>query len=331
MRSFKKILLAAALGCAISSMTAQAAEDLVLRFANVSTQSSVEAGKVFVDVAAKESNGRLKIEHFPNNMLGDDRVVLESTLMGDIGMCQIATSELAPLVPDMNIYDAPFIFKSAEDAWRFEASKYGKQIADQLEEKNLKLLAVADLGFRNYTNNKLPVRVPADVKGQKMRVLNSDVHIAMWKAWGANPTPMAWGEVIPGLQQGTIDSQEHPNVGMLSNKLYEVQHYISFTKHIFTVQPLVMNKEIFDSMDEQMQNAILKAAAAYQETQRKLNQELDASAEKVYKDYGCEVIHLTDAERQQWLDMAKDKGIYDLVKNLMTHPEIVDAVLKSEF
>ena len=164
-----------------------------------------------------------------------------------------------------------------------------------------------------------------------MRVLNSDVHIAMWKAWGANPTPMAWGEVIPGLQQGTIDSQEHPNVGMLSNKLYEVQHYISFTKHIFTVQPLVMNKEIFDSMDEQLQNAILKAAAAYQETQRKLNQELDASAEKVYEDYGCEVIHLTDAERQQWLDMAKDKGIYDLVKGLMTHPEIVDAVLKGDF
>ncbi len=330
MRNLKKAFIAASIACAISSFATQA-EELVLRFANVSTQSSVEAAQVFVDVAAKESNGRLKIEHFPNNMLGDDRVVLESTLMGDIGMCQIATSELATLVPDMNIYDAPFIFENPEAAWRFVDGKYGKQIADELEDRNLKLLAVADLGFRNYTNNKLPVRVPADVKGQKMRVLNSDVHIAMWKAWGANPTPMAWGEVIPGLQQGTIDSQEHPNVGMLSNRLYEVQHYISFTKHLFTVQPLVMNKETFDNMDAEMQNAILKAAAAYQDAQRKLNTKIDASAEAVYKEYGCEVVHLTDAERDQWINTAKEKGVYDLVKSLMTNPEIVDAVLKGEF
>jgi tripartite ATP-independent transporter DctP family solute receptor len=327
-----KLLLSAVVACAFatSSMVANAA-DLTLRFANVSTKSSIDAATVLMDVADKESNGRLKIEHFPNNVLGDDRLVLESTMMGDVGMCQIATSELAPLVADMNIYDAPFIFNTPADAWKFVDSEQGKKIAAQLEERGLKLLAMLELGFRNYTNNAHPVHVPADVKGQKMRVLNSDVHIAMWKAWGANPTPMAWGEVIPGLQQGTIDSQEHPNVGMLYNRLYEVQHYISYTQHVFTVQPLVMSKEVFDNMDEQMQNALLKAVAAYQEKQRQLSDEIDASAEAVYKDFGCEVNKLTDAERQQWRDAAEKGGVYDKVKSLMTHPEILDAVLSGKY
>ena len=314
------------------SATANAAEKTVtLRFANVSTKSSVDAARVLIDVAAKESNGRLKIEHYPNNMLGDDRVVIESVLMGDVGLAQVATSELAPLDPDMNLFDAPFLFKSADEAWRFVDGSIGKKITDELGAKNLKVMAMLELGFRNYTNNKHPVHVPADVKGQKMRVLNSEVHIATWKALGANPTPMSWGEVIPALQQGTIDSQEHPNVGMVYNKLYEVQHYISYTQHVFTVQPLVMNKKVFEKMDPKLQEALLKAVAAYQTEQRKLSSDIDKGAEAVYTKYGCEVTKLTDAERDQWRKTLLDAHVYDIVKSKMTHPEYLDDVLNGKF
>ena len=172
----KGLLLAGVISAFVPS--AYAADQVTLRFANVSTKSSVDAAKILVEVAEKESHGKLKIEHYPNNMLGDDRVVLESVLMGDIGLGQIATSELANLVPDMNVFDAPFVFNTPAEAWKLCDSKLGHDITDQLEGKNLKLMAMLELGFRNYTNNKHTVRVPADVKGQKMRVLNSDVHIA---------------------------------------------------------------------------------------------------------------------------------------------------------
>ena len=327
-----KLLLSAVVACAFatSSMVANAA-DLTLRFANVSTKSSIDAATVLMDVADKESNGRLKIEHFPNNVLGDDRLVLESTMMGDVGMCQIATSELAPLVADMNIYDAPFLFNTPADAWKFVDSEQGKKIAAQLEERGLKLLAMLELGFRNYTNNAHPVRVPADVKGQKMRVLNSDVHIAMWKAWGANPTPMAFAELLPALQQGTVDAQENPLAIIDANKLYEVQHYISLTGHLFSPHCLYINKEIYDGLDPELRTALDKAVAAYQTAQRARAVELNALSVGKFEKAGCEVIEITDEERAQWRQMAIDGKVYDMVRSKMEHPEYLDKILNKEY
>ena len=184
---------------------------------------------------------------------------------------------------------------------------------------------------RNYTNNKVPVRVPADVAGAKVRVQESEIQMAQWKAWGANPTPMAFAEVLPALQQGTIDAQENPLAIIDANKLYEVQHYISLTGHVFSPHCLYINQERYDSLDPELQQALDKAAAAYQTAQRARATELNALSVQKFRDAGCEVIEVTDAEKDQWRQMAIDGKVYDLVREKMEHPELLDKVLNKEF
>ena len=328
-----KHILGTAVALAISATTINTASaaDVTLRFANVTNQPSIDAAQVFMDVAAKESNGRLEIKHFPNNMLGDDRTVTESMLMGDLALVQTQPSVLASMVPDLYVWDAPFLFDKIEDAWKCLDGELGHAINDQVESKGLKYLAALENGYRHYTNNKVAVRVPADVKGQKLRVMETDLQIAMWKNWGANPTPMAFTEVISALQQGTIDAQENPLSIIDSNKLYEVQHYISLTGHLFSPHILYMNKEIYDGLDKDIQVALDKAVAAYQEAQRKRATELNALSVKKFAEAGCEVIELTDAERAQWRQSAIEGKIYDMVRAKMEHPEYLDKILNKEY
>ena len=328
-KNFLGTALAIAVTCATMS-TANAA-DVTLRFANVTNQPSIDAGQVLVDVAAKESNGRLEIKHFPNNMLGDDRTVTESMLMGDIALVQTQPSVLASMVPDLYVWDAPFLFDKIEDAWKCLDGPLGHAVNDQVESKGLKYLAALENGYRHYTNNKVAVRVPADVKGQKLRVMETDLQIAMWKNWGANPTPMAFTEVISALQQGTIDAQENPLSIIDSNKLYEVQHYISLTGHLFSPHCLYINKEIYDGLDADLRAALDKAVAAYQTAQRARAVELNALSVDKFKKAGCEVIELTDAERNQWRQAAIDGKVYDMVRAKMEHPEYLDKILNKEY
>ncbi len=310
--------------------TAEAA-DVTLRFANVTNQPSIDAAQVFIDVAKKESNGRLEIKHFPNNMLGDDRTVCESMMLGDIALVQTQPSVLASMVPDLYVWDAPFLFDKIEDAWKCLDGKLGHAINEQVERKGLKYVAALENGYRHYTNSKVPVRVPADVKGQKLRVMETDLQIAMWKNWGANPTPMAFMEVISGLQQGTIDAQENPLSIIDSNKLYEVQHYITLTGHIFSPHVVYINKEIYDSFDPEIKTAFDKAAKAYETAQRKHATELNELSVGNFKKAGCEVIELTDEERAQWRETAIKGGIYDMIKSKMEHPEYLDKILNHEY
>ena len=328
-----KHLLGTALAVAITAatMSTASAADVTLRFSNVTNKPSVDAGQVLCDVAAKESNGRLEIKHFPNNMLGDDRTVTESMLMGDIALVQTQPSVLASMVPDLYVWDAPFLFDKIEDAWQCLDGPLGHAVNDQVESKGLKYLAALENGYRHYTNNKVAVRVPADVKGQKLRVMETDLQIAMWKNWGANPTPMAFTEVISALQQGTIDAQENPLSIIDSNKLYEVQHYISLTGHLFSPHCLYINKEIYDGLDADIRTALDKAVAAYQTAQRARAVELNALSVDKFKKAGCEVIELTAEERNQWRQAAIDGKVYDMVRAKMEHPEYLDKILKHEY
>ncbi|WP_303962675.1 DctP family TRAP transporter solute-binding subunit [Succinatimonas hippei] len=331
----KKIkMLGVMVGVAAAVMTAtsaMAADTVTLRFANVTNQPSKDAAQVFMDVASKESGGRLVIKHFPDNMLGDDRVVTESTILGDIDMVQTMPSVLASMIPDLYVWDAPFLFNTMDEAWKCMDSELGLSINTQSEKKGLKYLAALENGFRHYTNNKVPVKVPADVKGQKLRVMETEIQIALWRTYGANPTPMAFTEVISALQQGTIDAQENPLSIIDSNKLYEVQHYISLTGHVFSPHCLYINQARFDSLEPDLQQALLKAAAAYQTAQRARATELNALSVQKFKDAGCEVIEVTDAEKDQWRQMAIDGKVYDLVREKMEHPELLDKVLNKEF
>ena len=325
------LAMAAAVIMAAASSQALASDTITTRFSNATNQAAKDAAVAMIDTVTKESGGKLKIEHFPDNMLGDDRVATESTIMGDIGLVLTQPSVMTTMVHDAYAWDAPFLFKDEAQAEKCLNSPLASKINDQIEKKNLKVLAFLGNGFRNFTNNKVPVRVPADVKGMKVRVIESDIMMAQWKAWGANPTPLAFAEVLPALQQGTIDAQENPLPIIDSNKLYEVQHYISLTGHQYSEQILLMNKELFDSLDDQCKKALLDGVEVFKKVHRETTAKLNADSIAKFKKAGCEVVDVTPEQRDQWRKMAIDKGVCDVVRRTVDHPEYLDEILNGKF
>lgn len=300
-----------------------------LIFSNVTTDAAENAGNVFCDLVEEYSGGTITVDHFPDNTLGDDKTVIEQTQLGDIDLCVSSTSPLVNVYPDYYAFDAPYLFLNREHALKAMDSEEGTMIREDITGAGTGLLGLAwwENGFRNITNNKVAVRMPDDIKGMKLRTMENDVHLAAFKAFGANPTPMAFSEVYTAMQQGTIDGQENPLAIIVGNKFYEVQKYISRTEHIYVPFCVVMNEDKFNSLSAEQQEAIMKAMEEATEYQLQNNMDLqDAGIEECIEG-GAEVIELTADEKAAWQQVMTDADIFTMVKDKMEHPEYLDAML----
>ena len=314
---------------AIMAHTATAADAVALRFSNVTSQSAIDGGVVFKETAERESGGSLKITLFDKNQLGDDRVVIEGTIFGDIDIAVSSTSPMATIWSDLYIFDSPYLFLTTEEAYAGMDGPVGRSILDNMGGKGLKGLAFWENGFRNFTNNKTAVKLPADVKGMKIRTMENEVHLAAWKALGANPTPMAFTELFTALQQGTVDGEENPLGIIDSNKFYEVQKYLSMTQHVYTPYILVMNSDKYNSLSPAQRAAIDKAAIESTKFQRNRSQELEKETLVKVGKIGV-VTMLGEADKLVWQNAVKAANIFDLVKKKMEHPSHIDDMLKKK-
>ena len=323
--SFKTLTLAAVL--AVGTIVSPAVAE-TLRFSNVTSVSGKDAGIEFKRIVEEKTGGSLEVKLFPDNQLGNDRVITESTIFGDIDLGVSSTSPLATLFPDLYAFDAPFLFLSSEDAYAKLDGETGQAILKTLEKKGLKGLAFWENGFRNFTNSKKAVAVPSDLSGMKIRTMENDVHLAAWRALGANPTPMAFSELFTALQQGTVDGQENPLGIIDGNRFQEVQSNVSLTQHVYTPYILFMNLDKFNSLSDVEKDAIVTAAKETTAFQRKRSQELETEILARIKDQGVTVTELTPEQKALWQKTVVDAKIYDLVKSKMDHPEYMDAFLK---
>lgn len=330
--------VAMATGCSKSSTTSgeSSGDDkavnkeipITLKFANVTSQSAKDAGVKFKEVVEAESKGSIKVNLYPDNQLGDDRVAIETTQFGDIDIAVSSTSPLATMYSDFYIFDAPYLFLNNEQAYSALDGEVGQKILDGMESIGLKGLTFWENGFRNFTNNKVPVRKPENVKGLKIRTMENDVHIAAWKAIGANPTPMAFTELFTALQQGTVDGEENPLGIIDANKFDEVQKYISLTQHVYTPYVVVMNLKKYNSLSDNQKAAIQKGIEESTKLQREASQNYEKQILDKLNSKGVNVIQLTDEEKAAFQKIVTDAKIYDLVKKKMQHPEYVDEILK---
>lgn len=300
-----------------------------LIFSNVTTDAAENAGDVFCDLVEEYSGGTITVDHFPDNTLGDDKTVIEQTQLGDIDLCVSSTSPLVNVYPDYYVFDAPYLFLNRDHALKALVSEEGVAIQEGINGAGTHLLGLAwwENGFRNITNNKIAVRLPEDIKGMKIRTMENDVHLAAFKAFGANPTPMAFSEVYTAMQQGTIDGQENPLAIIVGNKFYEVQKYISRTEHIYVPFCVVMNEDKFNSLTEDQQEAVLKAMEEATEFQLQNNLDLEEDGIKACEDGGAEIIELTADEKAAWQQVMTDADIFSMVQDKMDHPEYLDAML----
>jgi tripartite ATP-independent transporter DctP family solute receptor len=263
----------------------------------------------FEEEVEKLSEGKVDVKVFPNMQLGGGREILEGVQLGTIQMCESSLAPLAGFNKEFLAFNLPYIFKSREIAYKFLDGEIGASMKDSVISSGFKILDYWENGIRHVTNNTRPIKTPEDLEGLKIRTMENPVHMESFRQMGANPTPMAFGEVFTALQQGAIDGQENPFSNINSMKFQEVQKYISTTGHFFDVTGFLINPDFFDSLPADIQEAIIEAsktATAYQR-QRSIDDEAK------YKEVMMEAMEFTELTPDD-IDKFKEasKGTYDV-------------------
>lgn len=244
----------------------------------------------------EKSKGTLKVDIFTDAVLGNDRVQAESLMAGTLDMCVGGLGPLAPFVPETQVFGLPFIFKDRGHVARVLDGPTGEKVAKLFEPKGIKYLAYWENGFRHLTNSKRPVKSVADVKGLKIRVMENPVHVSLWKALGADPTPMTWAEVFTALQQGTIDGQENPLAIIYGQKLYEVQKYLTLTGHVYDACAVMMSMSTYNSLTPDQRRIIEETAREVTSWQRAYCEKMEKDLVDKLKEKGMVVSELADPE-----------------------------------
>ncbi len=278
----------------------------------------------FKELIEAESNGRFAVEIFPNQQLGGDRELTESVQLGNLTITGPSSAPLASFDNAFFVLDLPFLFADREEVYRVLDGEAGKKLLGTLDQYNLKGLGFMENGFRNVTNSRKEIKSPDDLKGLKIRTMENELHLAAWKQLGANPTPMAFGEVFTALQQKTVDGQENPFELIASNKFYEVQDYISATRHIYSPYVVVINKQFYEGLSESDQaliNSTMKRAIDFQREEAK---KAEGKSLEIILASGTKVTELSKAE----IDLFREKliPVRSKVKE-KAGAEIVDAFL----
>lgn len=296
LRHFLKLpLLCAALAAGLAApLTAQA--QTRLRFAHAGPENSSQhaAALEFARLVKDRSQGKLEVQVFHSSQLGNDASVIGGVRGGSIDLMMAGSGNFSGLNSKYEVLDIPFLFNSPAHAYKTVDGAVGQELMKALEPSGLKTLALWEVGFRSITTRNRAVRVPADVKGLKIRTMGNPVHIAAWKMLGSNPVPMPLGELYSALESGAVDAQEHPVDITYAAKFYEVQKHLTLSKHAFTAMPVVMNKGKFEALPADQQKVLLDAASETRLFQRNLNAKNEASIVAELRKAGMSVIETFD-------------------------------------
>ena len=179
---------------------------------------------------------------FPAAQLGSERDMVEGLQLGSLEMTLTSTGPLGNFVPQVKLFNLPFLFKDSKSCYGVLDGEIGTQIADRFPKVGIRSLGWFENGFRNITNSKIAIEKPEDAKGIKIRVMEDDVFILTMKALGASPLPMAFGELYTALEQKTVDAQENPLAVIHSSRFFEVQKYLAMTGHFYSPAMLLISE-----------------------------------------------------------------------------------------
>ncbi|MCX5811785.1 MAG: DctP family TRAP transporter solute-binding subunit [Proteobacteria bacterium] len=270
-----------------------------------------ESAARFADGVKKATDGRINIKPYYNGQLFAGKQTNEFLLMkqGVIDFALGSTINWSPTVKELNIFSLPFFFPGYKALDTVENGEVGKQLFKLIEEKGVIGLGWCENGFRDLTNNKRNIKKPEDIKGLKVRVVSSPIFIDTFKAIGANPVSMNWGEALSAFQQGTVDGQENPVVSVtIPNKLWQVHKYITVWN--YAIDPIILgaSKQAWDSFDQKDRDAIKTVAAEVARWQKKGAREgleHNAVSLDILRKNGMEVTILTPAQIKTFKDMTK--------------------------
>ncbi|MCG7394026.1 TRAP transporter substrate-binding protein [Microvirga sp. ACRRW] len=253
----------------------------------------------------EKSGGKMKVQGFWGGALGGDLQATQALRSGTQEMVVTSSSPLIGILPELGVFDLPFLFANEKEADTILDGEFGKHIDAKLEGVGLVNVAYWENGFRNLTNSRRPVEKWEDFKGLKVRVMQNNVFLDTFKNMGANAVPMAFGEVFTALETKAIDGQENPFVTIDTSKFYEVQKYLSVTRHAYTPFLVLYSKKLWDGLSKDEQAAVRDCAIAGRDEQRKASRELGQASLAKIKGAGIVVNELNEQEANRMRDQAK--------------------------
>lgn len=292
--NFKRKLLIAALPFAFC-LSSIAYADMTLKIAEIHPAGypTVVAQENMGKNIEKATNGELKFRMFSGGVLGSEKEVVEQVQLGAVQMTRVSLGTLGPVVPDVNVFNMPFVFRDHDHMRKVIDGEIGQEILDKITDSEFNMVGLAwmDGGVRNLYTKK-PVRKLEDLKGMKIRVIGNPMFIETFNALGASGIAMDTGEIFSALQTGVVDGAENNPPTMLEHNHFRNAKYYTLTGHLILPEPIVISKATWNKLTPEQQETVKKYAKEAQFDERKLWDEKSAASEAKLKEEGVEFIEV---------------------------------------
>ncbi|WMT86663.1 TRAP transporter substrate-binding protein [Pelagibacterium sp. 26DY04] len=272
----------------------------------------------------ERTGGAWTLNAFWSSALGDDLQATQALRSGTQEMVVTSTSPIVGIVPALGVFDLPFLFANEQEADAVLDGEFGQYISDMMPEANLINLAFWENGFRNLTNSVRPVESLEDFEGMRVRVMQNNIFLDTFQTLGTNATPMAFGEVFTALETGAIDAQENPYVTIDTSQFYEVQDYLSNTRHAYTPFMVLFSKPIWDSYSAEEQQILVECAEIGRDVQREASRALSDESLARIQEAGMQVNDIPEEEMAEIREAVQ--GVYE--RNAETiGQEVIDRMM----
>lgn len=301
-------------------------EGISLKLAHVGSDSHQYniASEKFKELVEEQSKGSIHIEIHGNATLGSEADAIEQVMDGSIEITTVAPdSSFANTVPEMNIFGIPYLFQDREHVYSVLDGEIGEQLFTYVDQHQMKGLGWWEVGFRHLTNNKKEIKTPEDMKSLKIRVQPSPVWEVHMKSLNASPTPVDFNELYSALDQGLVDGQENPLPTIDSMKFYEVQQYVSLTAHTYNPAIVVINQDVWESLNEEQQQILQDAV---DETTNFIRKTLEEQESEIIKKLEDHSVTITEPDRELFKDATKE--VREAVKEVPE--ELIEKIEKTK-
>ena len=328
-------MLKSAIVIAVASLglagTADAQTKVNLRFAvganDHPTDGMAVGMKTLKQYAEFKSKGEIEIRIFWNT-LGGSLQVTEQVKNGTLEMALTDDSVLGSFHKPMQIFQIPYLFPSSPVAWEFMKSPFVREMSEDMRKATgIRTLALSENGFRNLTNNAREVKTPADMKGLKMRTMQSQVYVNFMKSLGAAATPIAYPELITSLKQNVVDGQENAASTIWDGGLYEVQKFMSVNEHIYGLHFIVINDRVFQGLSPDLRQILMDGAAVHAEVANSRKSMDSLLAIQKIRDKGTKVYVTTPTEKEMF-KKASQEPVIEFIASQVGRP-VVDKLLEA--
>lgn len=264
-----------------------------------------DAFEVMRDIIEARTDGEITMKIHHSASVYEEEEALEAVKDGYLDITTVSPAPMTGFVPEYMACDLPFLFNNIYDAYEFYDGKMGDELFKISEKEGFVGLAWWDNGFRNLTNDVRNIEEPADLDGLKIRTMYSPVHMASMEALGASPTPIAFGELYSALETGVVDGQENPVANIHANRFFEVQDYLTISRHFYDPSPLFISAQTWDKLDEKQKEIVKDAAVIARDHMRSLaNRREDVLLAELEEEMNVSV--LTEEQMNMFREATKD-------------------------